>query len=156
MQDLSSGQSAHLKSNNPYKINWFINWSQLRMPKISINRLISKAIKKRLEGAFTTPYPCLSFLILKHFWCSEGKDLTKRCYMEHATMGCTAGSFMDINMRNVLIKKKKKQQRRLIGLFCYKHWRIKLILSQEASFHQCYLVCRNVHHHFAGRIHSTT
>lgn len=27
--------------------------------------------------------------------------------MEHATMGCTAGSFMDINIRNVLMKKKK-------------------------------------------------
>lgn len=30
--------------------------------------------------------------------------------MEHATMGCTAGSFMDINIRNVLMKKKKNNK----------------------------------------------
>lgn len=49
-----NGLSSHLKSNNLYEANCFINGHELMMAKININTFISKEIRKRLEGAYTT------------------------------------------------------------------------------------------------------
>lgn len=117
------------------------------------------------------PHPSPIFKSLNAFFMqwSLGSN-RERYYKEHAAIRLQTGACLDAKARTVhrqtqagrlscpaigiierIVESKIWYQIRIILL----HFSFSLPLHQEASFHCCYLVCRNGHNHLVGKKPST-